>query len=86
MSINHKNKVNRNELCPCQSGLKHKNCHGDQVKMMQCKVAANERMIELIQEEKIRRGIIVIDEDAVKVDDGAVKEAYDQATEKVCKK
>ena len=69
----------RNEPCPCQSGLKYKNCHGDQIKMMQCKVAANERMIELIQEEKIRRGIIVVDEDNL-------KEAYDLAAKKVCTK
>ena len=25
------NKVQRNDKCPCGSGLKHKNCHGDEV-------------------------------------------------------
>ncbi len=79
MSINHKNKIRRNDPCPCESGLKFKQCHGDQVKRVQCKAAATARMLELIQEEKIRRGVIVVDEDSL-------KEAYDEAAEKMRKK
>lgn len=50
--------VGRNELCPCKSGLKFKICHGDRVKQMLCNQAANERMVELIIREKIKKGLI----------------------------
>ena len=86
MSINKKNKIGRNEDCPCQSGMKYKHCHGDQAKMMQCKAAANERMLVLIQEEKIRRGLVQPEVSRQAEDDAALEANYNRAAEKVCKK
>ncbi len=48
----------RNELCPCDSGLKYKICHGDVIKTMICNRVANEKMVWLIREEKIKKGMI----------------------------
>jgi hypothetical protein len=48
----------RNELCPCQSGLKYKHCHGDPFKIAVCNRVANEKMCQLILEEKIKKGQI----------------------------
>jgi len=48
-------KIGRNSLCPCGSGLKYKFCHGDLAKALICKNAANEKMLELIQKQKIKK-------------------------------
>lgn len=42
---------NRNQPCPCKSGLKFKKCHGDPIKIMLAKQAYEEKMKELIQNE-----------------------------------
>ena len=55
--IQPKNKVGRNEPCPCGSGLKHKHCHGDILKQEVCNRVANETMVKLILQEKRRKGI-----------------------------
>ena len=57
MSIQPKNKVGRNELCPCESGLKFKYCHGDPLKQAVCERIAGEAMVQLILEEKRKKGI-----------------------------
>ena len=44
----------RNEPCPCGSGLKYKYCHGDSIKTMICNRVANEKMVFLIRDEKIK--------------------------------
>ena len=45
----------RNNPCPCRSGLKYKHCHGDIVKQQTCTRVANEKMVELIQAEVNRK-------------------------------
>ena len=45
----------RNDPCPCKSGLKYKHCHGDIVKQQTCTRIANEKMVELIQAEISKR-------------------------------
>lgn len=50
-------KVGRNELCHCESGLKYKYCHGDASKQEICNRVANEKMVQLIVQEKRKRGI-----------------------------
>lgn len=47
-------KADRNEKCPCGSGLKYKHCHGDAGKVAICNRVANEKMVQLIAEEKER--------------------------------
>lgn len=47
----------RNELCLCKSGLKVKFCHGDEVKRQICNQVAREKMMELIVEERKKRGL-----------------------------
>jgi len=47
----------RNHPCPCGSGLKYKQCHGDELKLAICNQAANEKMVQLIFEEKLRKGL-----------------------------
>lgn len=47
----------RNEKCPCGSGLKYKYCHGDHLKREVCNRVANEKMVELILDEKRKKGI-----------------------------
>lgn len=58
IQIKDSQKPGRNELCPCGSGLKYKYCHGDQIKVVLCNQAANEKMAELIYEGKIRKGLL----------------------------
>lgn len=53
-----KHTVGRNEPCPCESGLKFKYCHGDSLKVAVCNRVANEKMVELILQEKIKKGLI----------------------------
>jgi DNA-directed RNA polymerase subunit RPC12/RpoP len=53
-----KHTVGRNEPCPCESGLKFKYCHGDPLKVAVCNRVANEKMVELIYQEKIKKGLI----------------------------
>ncbi len=53
----------RNSLCPCGSKLKYKHCHGDVLKQSVCNRVANEKMVQLIREEQIKRGIIEKPED-----------------------
>lgn len=50
-------KTGRNQPCPCKSGLKYKHCHGDLCKQQICNLAANQKMISLIHEEQIKKGI-----------------------------
>lgn len=57
MPIQSKHKVGRNEPCPCESGLKYKFCHGDPLKQEVCNRVANEAMVQLIIEEKRKKGI-----------------------------
>lgn len=52
----------RNEPCPCGSGLKAKDCHLDPIKQEICNQVANEKMselifLELILEKKIKKGL-----------------------------
>ncbi|HDY89741.1 MAG TPA: hypothetical protein ENH82_16705 [bacterium] len=47
----------RNEPCPCKSGLKYKHCHGDLLKREVCNRVANETMVQLILQEKRKKGI-----------------------------
>ena len=49
-----KNKIGRNDLCTCESGLKYKKCHGDHVKIMQSKQAYHDRFNGLIEAEKAK--------------------------------
>lgn len=53
-----KGKVGRNELCPCESGLKFKHCHGDEGKRAVCEAVMRETMVRLIIETKIKKGLI----------------------------
>lgn len=57
MAIQPKSKVGRNEKCPCGSGLKFKHCHGDEMKQAVCNRVANEKMVQLILAEQVKRGI-----------------------------
>lgn len=50
--------THRNEQCPCTSGLKFKFCHGDSMKLAICNQAAKEKMVELITEERKKRGVV----------------------------
>ena len=54
---NDKQKIGRNDPCPCESGLKYKYCHGDMLKRDVCNRFANEKMVELIKQEQIRKGM-----------------------------
>lgn len=58
VQLKRKNQPGRNDPCPCQSGLKFKHCHGDPFKQEICNRVANEKMVELILQEKIRKGLI----------------------------
>lgn len=49
----------RNEPCPCGSGLKYKQCHGDVIKQEICNRVANEKMIQLIYEEKKKKELLI---------------------------
>ena len=48
----------RNELCPCNSGLKFKFCHGDPGKAAACDRVAFEHMSILIAREQHKRKIL----------------------------
>jgi len=48
----------RNNPCICGSGLKFKYCHGDPSKVAVCNRVANEKMVQLIVQEKKKRGLI----------------------------
>lgn len=50
-------KPERNEPCPCKSGLKFKHCHGCALKQEVCNRVANEKMVQLIREEQRKHGI-----------------------------
>ena len=52
------NKIGRNELCLCGSGLKYKYCHGDVIKTADAKQIANLAMSQMIREERIKKGVI----------------------------
>jgi hypothetical protein len=47
----------RNELCPCESGLKQKYCHGDPKKLQVCNQIAQLYMMKLVKEERKKRGL-----------------------------
>ena len=57
-----KSKTNpgRNDPCPCESGLKFKHCHGDELKRAVCERVMMEKMVELILREKIKKGLICV--------------------------
>lgn len=48
----------RNELCPCKSGLKSKQCHGDPVKQQVVRRFAVTLMDKLIRKERMQKGLI----------------------------
>ena len=52
----------RNELCPCNSGLKFKFCHGDPGKAAACDRIAFEHMSKLIAREQHKCGILSDDQ------------------------
>jgi hypothetical protein len=47
----------RNEPCPCGTGLKQKYCHGDPKKLYACNKVAQLYMMQLIIEERKKRGL-----------------------------
>ena len=51
-------KPGRNTKCACGSGLKVKHCHGDVKKIALVKHAANVAMNHLIQNERVKKGVI----------------------------
>ena len=57
MAISSNGLPGRNELCPCKSGLRVKFCHGDEIKRQICNQVAREKMMELIVEERKKRGL-----------------------------
>ncbi len=57
MSISSTGLPGRNEPCPCTSGLKVKHCHGDLIKRAICNQVAKEKLLELIIEERKKRGL-----------------------------
>ena len=62
MGVQLKRKVEpgRNDPCVCGSGLKYKHCHKDPGKIAVCNRIANEKMVELIIREKIKKGLICV--------------------------
>lgn len=58
VQLKRENKPGRNEPCPCQSGLKYKDCHGDLIKQETCNQIVNEVMLDLIYGEKVKKGLI----------------------------
>ena len=78
MSISSTGLPGRNEPCPCTSGLKVKFCHGDLVKRAICNQVAKEKMLELIIEERKKRGLhpcrYVCDKCGAKFDEPAYSE------------
>lgn len=51
-------KIDRNGPCPCGSGLKSKQCHGDSVKIEYANFIANQTMSVLVAEEQKKRGLM----------------------------
>ena len=51
----------RNDLCPCGSKLKYKYCHGDESKRVIANRVANLKMMQLVETEQKKRGIIPYD-------------------------
>ena len=49
------NTPGRNDPCRCRSGLKVKDCHGDQQKIAVCNRVANEKMAQLIKVEQVKK-------------------------------
>ena len=78
MAINSSGLPGRNEPCPCQSGLKTKFCHGDEIKRAICNQVARQKMMELIVEERKKRGLheckYTCDKCGVKFDEPAYSE------------
>lgn len=64
----------RNEPCPCKSGLKYKFCHGDPTKNAKVRDMANKYMAHLIVEDKIARGMIEPPQQDVCVDKNELNE------------
>lgn len=58
MAVTPKHKVEPEKPCPCESGLKFKDCHGDSAKLEICNRVANETMVQLIAQELFRQGLI----------------------------
>ena len=52
----------RNELCPCNSGLRFKWCHGDSGKAAACDRVAFEHMSKLVAREQHKHGILSDDQ------------------------
>jgi len=48
----------RNSLCECRSGLKHKKCHGDHTKIEIARRVAGIVMQRLIAEERFKKGLM----------------------------
>ncbi len=57
MTISSTGLPGRNKPCVCKSGLKVKHCHGDLMKRAICNQVAKEKMVELIIEERKKRGL-----------------------------
>jgi len=51
-------KPKRNDPCPCGSKLKFADCHGDDSKRVIANRVANLKMVELIQQEQKKRGLV----------------------------
>ena len=60
LKFNGGKKIGRNDLCPCESGLKYKICHGDEQKKAVVQRAADELMVRLIANELYKRDMICI--------------------------
>ncbi len=58
LQLRNSNKAGRNDPCICGSGLKHKWCHGDELKKATCMDIANRAMAELVFRERVKGGII----------------------------
>lgn len=58
LRLKSKNEPGRNQPCVCESGLKFKYCHGDPLKIAVCNRVANEKMVGLIYQEKVKKGLI----------------------------
>jgi hypothetical protein len=57
LQLKSSNEPGRNDPCPCGSGLKAKHCHLDEMKRAVCNRVANEKMCQLIAEEKLKRNV-----------------------------
>ena len=57
---------NRNQPCPCGSGLKQKKCHVDPVKIMLAQRAYKEKLDELIEMEVEKKYKQLVEKEAKK--------------------